>query len=81
MKVNESKWKLMKVTWKSMKVTWKLHERSMKEWTFMKVYELSDFTVMNVRSSILCLYNNKNTIVNIIKLMDLYDLKIWKVFS
>jgi hypothetical protein len=30
---------------------------------------------------ILCLYNNKNTIVNIIKLIDLYDLKIWKVFS
>jgi hypothetical protein len=25
---------------------------------------------------ILCLYNNKNTIVNIIKLIDLYDLKI-----
>jgi hypothetical protein len=24
----------------------------------------------------ICLYNNKNTKVNIIKLMDLYDLKI-----
>ncbi len=52
-------WKLMKVTWKLMKVnesnlkvTWKLHERLMKEWTFMKVHEVSDFTVMNVRSSI-----------------------------
>jgi hypothetical protein len=54
MKVNEIKWKQMNVNeskWKLF-VTWNLHERSMKEWTFMKVHELSDFTVMNVRSSI-----------------------------
>jgi hypothetical protein len=52
MKVNESNLKVNESKWKQMKVTWKLHERSMKEWTFMKVHELSDFTVMNVRSSI-----------------------------
>jgi hypothetical protein len=35
-----------------MKVKWKLPERSMKELTFVTVHEHSNFTFMNVRSSI-----------------------------
>jgi len=53
--LNESKWKLNESKWKLnesyLNVQWKLPESSMKELTFVKVHEHSNFTFMNVRSS------------------------------